>query len=114
MYRSTIAADTMLLPLPLHAAQQQVKLQQPADIEGCVSLRSEEDGFWSRHVSSMLAALLTAGGYSAESTDEYFYQDNWQGPSSAAGKLLLLFGDPLQQVDVPWTPTTLVQDWTLM
>jgi hypothetical protein len=61
----------------------------------------------------MLAALLAAGGYSAESTDEYFYQDNWQGPSSAAGKLLLLFGDPLQQVDVPWTPTTLVQDWTL-
>eukprot|EP00882_Tetradesmus_deserticola_P020951 GHRQ01022644.1.p1 GENE.GHRQ01022644.1~~GHRQ01022644.1.p1 ORF type:complete len:196 (+),score=84.50 GHRQ01022644.1:453-1040(+) len=91
----------------------QVKLHQPADIEGCVSLRQEEDGFWSRHVSSMLAALLAAGGYSAESVDEYFYQDSWQGPSSAAGKLLLLFGDPLQQVDVPWTPTTLVQDWTL-
>ncbi|KAF6256925.1 hypothetical protein COO60DRAFT_59654 [Scenedesmus sp. NREL 46B-D3] len=91
----------------------QVKLQQPADIEGCVSLRQEEDGFWSRHISSMLAALLAAGGYSAEAVDEYFYQDSWQGPSSAAGRLLLLFGDPLQQVDVPWTPTTLVQDWTL-
>jgi hypothetical protein len=62
----------------------------------------------------MLTALLAAGGYAPpESVDEYFYQDNWQGPSSAAGKLLLLFGDPLQQVDVPWTPTTLVQDWTL-
>jgi hypothetical protein len=56
-----LPADAMLPPL--HAAQQQpaachtqqVKLQQPADIEGCVSLRSEEDGFWSR----MLAAKHT-------------------------------------------------------
>ena len=28
-------------------------------------------------------------------------------------QLLLFFGDPLQLVDVPWTPTTLVQDWQL-
>ena len=27
--------------------------------------------------------------------------------------LLLLLGDPLQQVDVPWKPTTLVQDWQI-
>jgi hypothetical protein len=27
--------------------------------------------------------------------------------------LLLLLGDPLNQVDVPWSPTTSVQNWTL-
>lgn len=90
-----------------------MKLSYPADIEGSVALRSEEGGFWSRQVSSMLAALLHAGGYHSASVDEYFYQDYWQGPSRAADKLLLLFGDPLQQVDVPWTPTTLVQNWTI-
>lgn len=90
----------------------QLKLQQPADIEGVVALRSEEDGFWSRHVSSLVAALLRAGGY-APAVDEYFYQDFWSGPESTADKLLLLFGDPLQQVEVPWNPTTLVQNWML-
>uniref|UniRef100_A0A383VZF7 Uncharacterized protein n=1 Tax=Tetradesmus obliquus TaxID=3088 RepID=A0A383VZF7_TETOB len=64
-------------------------------------------------LAAMTTALLAAGGYTPESVDKYCYQDSWQGPSSAAGKLLLVFGDPLQQVDVPWTPTTLVQDWTL-
>lgn len=94
-----------------HAAQ--VKLLQPADIEGCVALRAEDDGFWSRHISSILAALLHTAGYSSAAADEYFYQDYWQGPSRAADKLLMMFGDPLQQVEVPWTPTTLVQNWTL-
>jgi hypothetical protein len=78
-----------------------------------VALRAEEDGFWSRHVSSMIGALLKSAGYSSVTADEYFYQDYWAGPSSAADKLLLLLGDPLQQVDVPWTPTTLVQNWVL-
>jgi hypothetical protein len=90
----------------------QLKLQQPADIEGAVALRSEDDSFWSRHASSLISALLHAGGYSPV-VDEYFYQDSWSGPQSTADKLLLLFGDPLQQVEVPWYPTTLVQNWTL-
>ena len=35
-------------------------------------------------------------------------------PSSMqVDQLLLFFGDPLQLVDVPWTPTTLVLDWQL-
>eukprot|EP00775_Hariotina_reticulata_P007811 gene7811-8008_t len=91
----------------------QIKLKLPADIEGAVALRAEEDGFWSRQVSSMLVALFQAAGYSSPAADEYFYQDYWAGPSSAADKLLLLLGDPLQQVAVPWTPTTLVQNWVL-
>jgi hypothetical protein len=45
--------------------------------------------------------------------DEYFYQDYWSGPESTADKLLMMFGDPLQQVEVPWNPTTLVQNWTV-
>ena len=90
----------------------QLKLQQPVDIEGAVALRSEEDGFWSRHVSSLVAAMLHAAGYQPV-VDEYFYQDYWSGPQSPADKLLLLFGDPLQQVEVPWNPTTLVQNWSL-
>lgn len=96
----------------MHACCAQIKLSQPADIEASVALRSEEEGFWSRHVSSMLVALLREGGYQP-AVDEYFYQDSWSGPSSTADKLLLLFGDPLQQVGIPWTPTTLVQDWTV-
>lgn len=40
-------------------------------------------------------------------------KDDWSGPSSLGGRLLLLLGDPLQNVDIPWTPTTLVQDWTI-
>lgn len=92
----------------------QVKLLQPADIEGSVALRAEEGGFWSCHVSSMLLTLLFTAGYNTAAVDEYFYQDYWQGPSRTADKLLLLFGDPLQQVEVPWTPTSLVQNWTIV
>jgi hypothetical protein len=32
----------------------QIKLLQPADIQASVALRSEDDGFWGRHVSSMI------------------------------------------------------------
>lgn len=32
----------------------QVKLHRPADIEGSIALRAEEDGFWGRAVSSMM------------------------------------------------------------
>jgi hypothetical protein len=91
----------------------QVKLQLPADIQGSVALRAEEEGFFGRHISSMLVQLLASGGYGNAAADEYFYQDYWSGPQKVADKVLLLLGDPLQQVEVPWTPETLVQNWTL-
>ncbi len=45
--------------------------------------------------------------------DEYFYQDQWQGPKTFAEKALLALGDPLEQVGIDFVPTTLVQDWEL-
>ncbi len=63
-------------------------------------------------MSSALSALLARGGYTA-TADEYFSQDNWSGPTSLRERLLLALGDPLQAVDIPWRPTTLVQDWAL-
>ncbi|EFJ42924.1 hypothetical protein VOLCADRAFT_107019 [Volvox carteri f. nagariensis] len=45
--------------------------------------------------------------------DEFFYQDEWQGPKSFTDKVLLFFGDPLEQVGVDFVPTTLVQNWRL-
>ncbi|GBF88207.1 hypothetical protein Rsub_00919 [Raphidocelis subcapitata] len=92
----------------------QIKMLQPADIRASVALRSEEDGFWGRHVSAAVGALLAAGGWSTLNTPgEYFYQDDWKGPSSLGDKLLLALGDPLQTVDIPWTPTTLVSDYAI-
>ena len=85
----------------------------PADIEASVALRAEEDGFWSRSLSSMMMQLMKEAGYQSVGVDEYFYQDYWSGPQSLQDKVLLLLGDPLQQVDVPWKPTTLVQDWQI-
>ncbi|GIL43100.1 hypothetical protein Vafri_890 [Volvox africanus] len=55
---------------------------------------------------------LFGGGCVAE-CDEFFYQDRWVGPKSFADKVLLFFGDPLQQVAVDFIPTTLVQNWRL-
>ncbi len=92
----------------------QVKLLRPADIEGAVALRAEEAGWWPRQLSALMGALLAAAGYPGAAADEYFAQDGWSGPEGGVGRLLLLLGDPLQQVDVPWTPTTLVQDWSVM
>lgn len=78
-----------------------------------MALRQEEDGFWGHAVSSMMAALYAAGGYSGAGADEYFYQDAWSGPSALSDRVLLLLGDPLQQVEVPFTAQTLVQNWQL-
>jgi hypothetical protein len=132
----------------------QLKLLQPADIRASVALRAEEDGFSGAATSSMVRALLAAGGWGAAAS-EYFYQvggwcryrviavcrevgrarrreratsptqharltfspknkkDDWTGPKGGLGaELLLALGDPLQAVDVPWTPTTLVMDWS--
>jgi hypothetical protein len=61
----------------------------------------------------MMMQLLKDAGYESVGVDEYFYQDYWSGPQSLGDKVLLLLGDPLQQVDVPWKPTTLVQDWQI-
>lgn len=91
----------------------QVTLRGPADIQGSVSLRGEEDGWWGRAESSLLAAVLAAGGHPDATTDEFFFQDQWQGPKALADKALLFFGDPLQTVEVPWVPTSLIQDWRL-
>ncbi|KAK9866449.1 hypothetical protein WJX84_012457 [Apatococcus fuscideae] len=91
----------------------QVRLEQPADLSASVSLREEEKGFWSRNASSMLQAVLAAAGYPAAAADEFFFQNKWQGPSSLKERILLFLGDPLQQVGVPFNPTTLVQDWHL-
>ncbi|KAG1667070.1 hypothetical protein FOA52_000433, partial [Chlamydomonas sp. UWO 241] len=91
----------------------QLKLHQPADIAGSIALRAEEDGFWSRAVSSMAVALMGKAGYGRAVVDEYFVQDTWQGPPSLAARVLLALGDPLEMVDVPFVPSTLVQDWVL-
>lgn len=62
---------------------------------------------------SLAYRLLQLAGYSTSVVDEYFYQDEWQGPSRLSDRILLFLGDPLEQVDVPFTPTTLVQNYTL-
>ena len=49
-------------------------LRGPADIQGSVSLRGEEDGWWGRAESSLLAAVLAAGGHPDATPDEFFFQ----------------------------------------
>jgi hypothetical protein len=87
-------------------------MRLPADIEGSVSLRTEQDGFWSRSVSNMIKRLLALAGYAA-TADEFFMQDNWQPPSSVQDRLLLFLGDPLNQVEVPWKAESLIQNWNV-
>lgn len=91
----------------------QVTLRAPADILGSVSLRGEEDGWFGHAASSALAAILSAGGWQCGLPDEFFFQDEWRGPTSVQDRVLLLLGDPLQSVGVPWEPTSLIQDWRL-
>ena len=117
LFLTHILCLTHIVPyfLTSSAPQPQIKLYLPADIAGGVALRAEEDGFWSRAVSSMISRLLYCSGYGRGNTsvDEYFFQDAWSGPTRLQDKVLLFFGDPLQLVDVPWAPTTLVQNWTV-
>lgn len=94
-------------------AEFQITLRAPADILGSVSLRGEEDGWFGHAASAALAAVLRAGGWPHSLPDEFFFQDEWQGPQSIRDWLLLQFGDPLQNVEVPWEPTSLIQDWRL-
>jgi hypothetical protein len=89
----------------------QVRLVAPADIEGGVALRAEEDGFWAALVPSALAALLRAAGRPA-AVDETYFQDAWQSPPALRDRLLLALGDPFFEVEVPFTPDTLVLDCT--
>ncbi|KAK9836920.1 hypothetical protein WJX74_011061 [Apatococcus lobatus] len=103
----------VLLPQSSSSETFQVRLERPADISAAVSLREEEQGFWSKNASSMLQAVLSAAGYPEAAADEFFFQDKWKGPSSLKERVLLFLGDPLQQVGVPFNPTTLVQDWHL-
>eukprot|EP00963_Diacronema_lutheri_P010443 scaffold1052_cov339-Pavlova_lutheri.AAC.59 len=88
----------------------QVRLKNPADIVSSVALRAEEDGFWQRCVSSVLGAFLEERGLGS-AVDEYIFQDQWTGPRTLGGKVLLYFGDPLQQVDVPFQPNAILQEW---
>jgi len=88
----------------------QVRLKSPADIVSSVALRAEEDGLWQRCVSSVLGAFLEDRGFES-AVDEYIFQDQWTGPRTLGGKALLLFGDPLQQVDVPFQPNAILQEW---
>ena len=90
----------------------QVRLQQPADLQASVSLRSEQDGFTSRSVANMLRQLFAKVDYAA-STDEVYLQDAWHGPTNLKDRILLFLGDPLMTVEVPWTPESLIQNWAV-
>jgi len=91
----------------------QIKLYQPAELEGSIALRSEEEAFWPSTVPNMIMLLLEAAGYQQAFPDTYFYQDRWQGPKSWTDQLLLKLGDPLEQVGIDFYPTTLVMDWQI-
>ena len=91
------------------ATRFQLRLEQPADLEGGVALRAEEDGFWAALVPSALGALLRAAGRPAL-IDETYFQDAWQGPPALRDRLLLAFGDPFFQVEVPFVPDVLICD----
>ena len=54
-------------------------LRGPADILASVSLRGEEDGWFGRAASGLLAAMLEAAGFpEAFPPDEYFFQVEFQ------------------------------------
>ena len=91
------------------AARFQLRLEQPADLEGGVALRAEEDGFWAALVPSALGALLRAVNRPAV-IDETYFQDTWQSPSALSDRLLLALGDPFFQVEVPFVPDVLICD----
>lgn len=55
-------------------ASHQVTLRGPADIQGSVCLRGEEDAWWGKAESSLLGAVLAAGGHPDASADEFFFQ----------------------------------------
>ena len=91
----------------------QARLRAPADLPGGVALRAEEGGFWAALVPAALAALLRGAGRPASAVDETYFQDAWQSPPRLSDRLLLALGDPFFQVDVPFTPDTLVLDVAL-
>lgn len=120
--------------------QFQIRLLLPADIEGCVSLRAEEGGFWPRCVAGRtpslhfpwaasplisradlrrlvplaIEELCHAAGFPGTTTKyEVFFQDAYQPPKSLADRLLLFAGDPLFLVEVPWQPTSLIVDFAI-
>ena len=91
------------------ATRFQLRLEQPADLEGGVALRAEEEGFWAALVPSALGALLRAANRPAV-IDETYFQDNWQSPSALRDRVLLALGDPFFQVEVPFVPDVLICD----
>lgn len=91
----------------------QVRLLLPADLDGSIS-HQQEQGFYPAIVPVALRLILQIGfNPEAKWTDLYFFQDAYRPPSSLKDKLLLAFGDPLQTVEIPWIPTSLVVDFTV-
>ncbi len=76
-------------------------------------LGSASAGYGSGAEESGSGARGAQAGGAVVEVDEYFYQDVWQGPRGFGSQLLLLLGDPLEQVGVDFVPTSLVQDWRL-
>jgi len=93
----------------------QVRLLRPADIEGSVSLRAEENGDFGFITTAAIGALLEAGLPEdlRAIPNAYLFQDAWQPPKSAVDRILLLLGDPLFMVEVPWEPTSMIEDWII-
>jgi hypothetical protein len=87
----------------------QLRVEQPADLEGGVALRAEEDGFWAALVPAALGALLRSANRPAE-IDEVYFQDAWQGPAALSDRVLLALGDPFFTVEVPFVPDVLICD----
>jgi len=94
---------------PGRASRFQLRLEQPADLEGGVALRAEEDGWWAALVPSALGALLRVARRPAV-LDETYFQDRWQSPPALRDRVLLALGDPFFQVEVPFVPDVLICD----
>lgn len=90
----------------------QIRLAAPADIEGGIALRAEENGWRLRLVAEAVTHLAKQFGFAA-TADETFFQDAWTGPPALGDKLLLALGDPFFSVQVPFVPDTLVLDLRL-
>jgi hypothetical protein len=63
-------------------------------------------------VSNMFKRLFSEAGYEA-TVDEVFLQDRWANPQGLRARIMLFLGDPLMEVEVPWKPESLIQNWTV-
>lgn len=72
----------------------------------------DEGAIWPRFVTCIVKAITDASGRPAMSATEFFFQDSFQPPQGLRDRMLLAIGDPLGIVGVPWTPTSLIIDFT--